>query len=175
MEGLLEPILVHPVDAEPLYELISGERRWRAALRLGWQFIPARIISVISEGEAAAKAVISNVQPQSLDPMDEAEAFAQLHRADPAYWTFDRIAQACGKSLSYIQQSLKLLHLPKVIQERICQGLLSRSQALEITRLPEERLQAEAAGQLADRRTARTARFLAESLLYRQAASSFRE
>src|SRR3954468_4067267 len=88
-EGLIQPITVRKLlpmagDREdPGYELVSGERRLRAAKLLGWDMIEARIISVISEGEVAAKGLIENLQREDLNPVEEAEGFGQLNQVDP--------------------------------------------------------------------------------------------
>src|SRR5438874_13071161 len=97
---------------DPGFELVSGERRLRAAKLLGWSTIEARVISVISEGEVAAKGLIENLQREDLNPVEEAEGFSQLNNVDPTYWTHERIAQVTGKSRTYITQSLAILRLP---------------------------------------------------------------
>src|ERR1017187_8039898 len=87
-EGLIQPITVRrllPTAGErddPGYELVSGERRLRAAKLLEWTDIEARVISVVSEGEVAAKGLIENLQRENLNPMEEAEGFLQLHHVD---------------------------------------------------------------------------------------------
>ena len=102
-EGLIQPITVRQLlpmagDREdPGFELVSGERRLRAAKLLGWTMIEARIISVISEGEVAAKGLIENLQREDLNPIEESEGFLQLNNVDPTYWTHERIAQVTGK------------------------------------------------------------------------------
>jgi ParB family chromosome partitioning protein len=133
-EGLLEPIIVRSIadcglriadSAEPAaesgssnqrssiinqqFELVSGERRVRAARMLGWETIPARVIQVISEGEAAAKWLMDNLQRKGLDMFEEAKAFRALHQADPEYWTIEKIAQTMGRSQEDISQALALL------------------------------------------------------------------
>ena len=103
-EGLIQPITVRQLlpiagDREdPGYELVSGERRLRAAKLLGWTMIEARVISVISEGEVAAKGLIENLQREDLNAIEESEGFLQLNNVDPTYWTHERIAQVTGKS-----------------------------------------------------------------------------
>jgi len=132
-EGLIQPIVVR--EAKNGYELISGERRWRAAKMLGWETIAARIIPVVSEGEAAAKGLVENLQRKNLNPIEEADGFAELNRADPHYWTHDRIAQICGKDRTYVTRSFKLLMLPRAIVDRVRQGAISRNHAIELARL----------------------------------------
>ena len=141
-EGLIQPITVRQLlptagdRIDPGYELVSGERRMRAAKLLGWSLIEARIISVISEGEVAAKGLIENLQREDLNPIEEAEGFAQLNQVDPTYWTHERVAQVTGKSRVYITQSLSLLRLPDAIKEDVRRRTYSRGHALEIARLP---------------------------------------
>jgi len=132
-----------PLINVPQYELVSGERRLRAAKLLGWETIDARVIDVISEGEAAAKGLVENLQREDLDPIEEAEGFARLNRVDPIYWRQDKIAEVVGKDRTYVSRSLALLSLPEIIQADMRRGLLSRNHGIELCRLPtaEMRLQ----------------------------------
>jgi ParB family chromosome partitioning protein len=132
-EGLIQPVTVRVVDTG--YELISGERRLRAAKLLGWKSIEAKVIHVISEGEAAAKGLIENLQREDLNPVEEAEGFAELNRVDSSYWTQEKVAQITGKSRSYVTQSLHLLALPESIQNDVRHRRYSRAHALELNRL----------------------------------------
>jgi ParB family transcriptional regulator, chromosome partitioning protein len=187
-EGLIQPITVRIAEfatrsAEsddtadlapqaalraPQYELISGERRLRAAQLLGWKTIACRIITVISEGEAAAKGLIENLQREDLNAIEEAEGLAELRRVDGLYWTQERIAQVAGKSQTYVSQSLSLLSLPKEIQESIRRRILSRGHALELVRLPTPSLQLDVANQIGDRLTREQTRALVNSILSRK-------
>src|SRR5581483_3690351 len=143
----------------------SGERRLRAAKLLEWEVIEARVISVISEGEVAAKGLIENLQREDLNPLEEAEGFSQLHRVDPTYWTHERIAQVTGKSRVYVTQSLSLLRLPEAIKEDIRRRIYSRGPALEIARLPGSSLQLSVAKMGPDRLTREQTRKLVDSIL----------
>ena len=153
-EGLIQPITVRPIldpkstIQNPQFELVSGERRLRAAKLLGWKSIEAKIIQVISEGEAAAKGLIENLQREDLNPLEEAEGFAELNRVDSSYWTQEKIAQIAGKSRSYVTQSLSLLDLPDLIKEDVRQRTYSRAHAIELSRLPERAVQLKVARQL---------------------------
>lgn len=147
-EGLIEPVVVRPVDEG--FELISGERRFRAARMLGWANIEAKVIKTISEAEAAAKGLIENLQRESLNAIEEAEGFALLNKLDPKYWTQDKIAEVAGKDKSYVSRSFSLLDLPKVVKDQLQRGNFSRSHAIELTRLPFPELQIEAASQLSE-------------------------
>jgi ParB family chromosome partitioning protein len=170
-EGLIQPITVRKLlpiagDREdPGYELVSGERRFRAAKLLGWTVLEARIISVISEGEIAAKGLIENLQREDLNPLEEAEGFSQLNQVDPTYWTHERVAQVTGKSRVYITQSLSLLRLPEAIKEDIRRRIYTRGHALEIARLPGPSLQLSVAKLVPDRLTREQTRKLIDSIL----------
>lgn len=170
-EGLIQPITVRkllPTAGEredPGYELVSGERRLRAARLLGWTTIEARVITVISEGEVAAKGLIENLQREDLNPVEEAEGFAQLNRVDPTYWTQERIAQVTGKSRSYITQSMSLLRLPEAIKEDVRRRTYSRGHALEIARLPGSSLQLTVAKMIPGRMTREHTRKMVDSIL----------
>jgi ParB family chromosome partitioning protein len=170
-EGLIQPITVRKLlpmagDREDLgFELVSGERRLRAAKLLGWTKIEARVISVISEGEVAAKGLIENLQREDLNPLEEAEGFAQLNNVDPTYWTHERIAQVTGKSRTYITQSLSILRLPEAIKEDVRRRTYTRGHALEIARLPGSSLQLSVAKMIPDRLTREQTRKLVDSIL----------
>lgn len=170
-EGLIQPITVRQLlptagdREEPGFELVSGERRLRAAKLLGWSIIEARIITVISEGEVAAKGLIENLQREDLNPLEEAEGFAQLNQVDPTYWTHERVAQVTGKSRVYITQSLSLLRLPEAIKEDIRRRAYSRGHALEIARLPGSSMQLSVAKMIPGRLTREKTRKLIDSIL----------
>src|SRR5882672_10548310 len=170
-EGLIQPITVRrllPMAGDrddPGYELVSGERRLRAAKLLGWKTIEARVISVISEGEVAAKGLIENLQREDLNPMEEAEGFSQLNNVDPTYWTHERIAQVTGKSRVYITQSLSLQRLPEAIKEDVRRRTYSRGHALELARLPGSSLQLSVSKMIPDRLTREQTRKLVDSIL----------
>jgi ParB family chromosome partitioning protein len=170
-EGLIQPITVRALlptagdRSEPGFELVSGERRLRAAKLLGWDLIEARIISVISEGEVAAKGLIENLQREDLNPLEESEGFAQLNQVDPTYWTPERIAQVTGKSRVYITQSLSLLRLPEAIKEDVRRRTYSRAHALEIARLPGSSLQLSVSKLIPGRLTREQTRKLIDSIL----------
>ncbi len=156
-EGLLQPITVRRLveknpsvisqnaDGDRFYfELIAGERRLRAAKLLGWMRIDAKVIQTISDGEAAAKGLIENLQREDLNPIEEADGFGDLSKLDPNYWTQQKIAQICGKKQSFISDSLGLLGLPDAIKENIRRRILSRSHGVELMRLPTPEAQLEA-------------------------------
>ena len=170
-EGLIQPITVRrllPIAGDredPGYELVSGERRLRAAKLLEWETIEARVISVISEGEVAAKGLIENLQREDLNPVEEAEGFSQLNQVDPTYWTHERVGQVTGKSRAYITQSLSLLRLPEAIKEDVRRRTYSRGHALEVARLPGSSLQLSVAKMIPERLTREQTRRLVDSIL----------
>lgn len=109
-EGLLQPIVVRQ-KAEK-YEIIAGERRFRAAQALGWETIPA-IINNMSDDQAASLALIENLQREDLNPIDEAQAYSNLMQLNNL--TQVELAKEVGKSQSYVANKLRLLKLtPKV-------------------------------------------------------------
>jgi ParB family chromosome partitioning protein len=165
-EGQLQPILVRKATSSQVlapsqdvsgerslelgadsYELVIGERRWRAAKLLGWETIEAKVITTVSEAEAAAKSLVENTQRERLNPVEEAEGFADLNRLDPKYWNQDKIAEVFGKTQGYISESLSLLGLAGDIQENIRRRIISRSHGIEIAKLsnPEQQMQVQEA------------------------------
>jgi len=147
------------------YELVSGERRWRAAQMLGWETIEAKIISTVSEAEAAAKGLIENIQREQLNPIEEAQGFAELLKLDTTYWTQEQIAKTIGRTQAYISQSLKLLELPESIRQNISRLILSRSHGLELLRLPTPELQLQVAEMIPGRLTREETREVINALL----------
>jgi ParB family transcriptional regulator, chromosome partitioning protein len=125
--GVIQPILVRaiPRDADT-YEIIAGERRWRAAQRAGKHEIPIIVVDV-GEREALEIAIIENVQRTDLNALEEAAGYAQLG-ADYAYSHSD-IARVVGKSRSHIANSLRLLNLPAHSQALLSAGQISSGHA----------------------------------------------
>ena len=112
-KGILQPIAVRALD-DGNFELIAGERRYRAALSLKFKGIPAYILSVSSEEEMMELALIENLQRIDLDPIEEAEAYALLKSKHNL--TQKEISKHVGKSRSVIANSLRLLNLPTAIR-----------------------------------------------------------
>jgi ParB family chromosome partitioning protein len=115
----------------------------------GWEKVPARVLEVVSEGEANVKGMLTDLQRVALNPIEEAEALRDLNRTDGSYWNFERIAQVTGRDQAYLERAIKLLELPGDIQDDVRAGKLTRDQALAIGRLPQE-LQAQIRGLLSD-------------------------
>jgi ParB family chromosome partitioning protein len=132
-EGLIQPVTVRPVgDA---FELISGERRLRAAKSLNWDAIDARVIETSSEAEAAAKGLVENVQREDLNPIEEAEGFQELSQLDPTHWTQGKIAEATGKGRTHVNEYLQFLGLPEEVKEGVRRRTLSAGHAVELLRI----------------------------------------
>jgi ParB family transcriptional regulator, chromosome partitioning protein len=134
--GIIQPIVVRRQNGH--YELIAGERRWRAVKSLGWTTIPA-IVRVMNDAQTASAALIENLQREGLTPIEEAVAYQQLLELHGL--TQESLAQRLGKGQSTIANKLRLLNLPAAVQ----QGLLARSiterHARALLALPSEDLQ----------------------------------
>jgi ParB family chromosome partitioning protein len=139
--GVLQPILIRPVAAGG-FELVCGERRWKASKIAGKQTIPARVVN-LTDGEALELAVIENLQREDVHELDEALGYKALIRQDPALYTVETIAAKVGRSPSYIYQRLKLAELAPGIQQAFYDGKLTAGHAIEIARLqPKDQEQA---------------------------------
>jgi len=134
--GVLQPILVRPVSGG--YELIAGERRWRAAQRAGLSHIPA-VVRVTDDVSSVEQALVENLHRQDLTPLEEAAAFQQL--LDDFGMTHEQVATKVGKSRSAITNSLRLLTLPASIQQLLADGRLSAGHAKAILGTPNRELQ----------------------------------
>lgn len=117
--GVLEPIIVRPDG--PGYELVVGERRWRAAQRAGLQDIPA-VVRELTDEETAVIALVENLQREDLNPIEEARAYKRLLDLN---LTQEEVARQVGRSRSSVANSLRLLTLDESIQEKVAAGELS--------------------------------------------------
>ena len=133
--GVLQPILVRPI-ADGKYEIVAGERRWRAAQRAGLHSIPA-VIRELNEVEVLEIAIVENVQRMDLNPIEEAQGFQAL--IDRFGRTQQDIAEAVGKSRPHIANMLRLLKLPDDLQEMVRDGRLSSGHARAILTAPDPR------------------------------------
>ncbi len=133
--GVLQPILVRPI-ADGKYEIVAGERRWRAAQRAGLHSIPA-VIRELNEVEVLEIAIVENVQRMDLNPIEEAQGFQAL--IDRFGRTQQDIADAVGKSRPHIANMLRLLQLPDDLQEMVRDGRLSSGHARAILTAPDPR------------------------------------
>jgi len=133
--GVLQPILVRPI-ADGRFEIVAGERRWRAAQRAGLHSIPA-VIRDLNEVEVVEIAIVENVQRTDLNPIEEAQGFQAL--IDRFGRTQQEIADAVGKSRPHIANMLRLLALPDDLQEMVRDGRLSSGHARAILTAPDPR------------------------------------
>ena len=143
--GLLQPIAVRPKKVGPGYIIIAGERRWRAARLAGLDEVPV-IIKDVTDEQAAALALIENLQREDLDPIEVAEGCRQL--IDKYGLTQESAAKKLGKSRSAVTNSLRLLALPDV-RRMVSGGKLSFGHAKVLLGLPNEDLMRQAAAEVA--------------------------
>ncbi len=126
-KGLLQPIMVRPLKGESSsYEIVAGERRWRAAQKAGVHDVPV-LIRELSDNEALEFALIENVQRSDLNALEEALGYRQL--MDQFSYTQEKMAESLGKSRSHIANTLRLLKLPEGVQEHVRQGNLTAGHA----------------------------------------------
>ncbi|MBN3859008.1 ParB/RepB/Spo0J family partition protein [Neisseriaceae bacterium PsAf] len=130
--GIIQPILVRKTS-DHSYEIIAGERRWRASQLAGLVEIPA-IVREISDENALAIGLIENIQRQNLNPIEEAQGLFRLK--EEFGLTHERIASAVGRSRSSITNTMRLLNLPEEIQEYLIESKLDMGHARAIITLP---------------------------------------
>ena len=124
-KGILQPLLVRSVG-EGKYQLIAGERRWRAATKLGLGHVPVRVIEC-DEQEALEIALIENLQRENLNPLEEAQSLLTLHQQYNR--PYEEIARSVGKSRSYVVNMIRLNGLPDGIKKDLQDGQLTISHA----------------------------------------------
>jgi ParB family chromosome partitioning protein len=125
--GILQPLLVRPVpEAKDLFEIIAGERRWRASQLAGLHEVPV-IVRELTDREALEFGLIENVQRQDLSPLEEAEGYRRL--MDEFRHTQDDLGKIVGKSRSHIANMMRLLTLPPAVKQMIEKGELSAGHA----------------------------------------------
>jgi len=130
--GIIQPIVVRKVESG--YEIIAGERRWRAAQRAGLLKVPVAVRD-IPEDRLLAAALIENIQREDLNPLEEAQAYRRL--ADEFHLTQDQIADAVGKDRSSVANYVRLLRLPHELRDNIAAGSLSMGHARALLSLPD--------------------------------------
>lgn len=135
--GVLQPILVRPLDGGR-FELVAGERRWRAAQRAGLDLIPV-IVRSTDELGSVERALVENLHRQDLTPLEEAAAYQQL--IDDFSYTHEQLATRVGKSRSAITNTLRLLTLPPAIQHLLADGRLSAGHAKALLSTPDRAFQ----------------------------------
>ena len=124
-KGLVQPIVVRP-DGTGGYEIVAGERRWRAAQRAGLHQVPV-IVRDLGDQEALELAIIENVQRTDLNAIEEASGYREL--MERFNYTQDRLAEVIGKSRSHLANTLRLLKLPDSVQVLVQQGKLTAGHA----------------------------------------------
>ena len=134
--GVIQPIVVRKVEGG--YEIVAGERRWRASQRAGLLKVPV-VVRDIPEERLLAVALIENIQREDLNPIEEAHAYRRL--TDEYQLTQEQIADAVGKDRSSIANYLRLLRLPQEIRANLGAGALSMGHARALLALPDEAVQ----------------------------------
>ncbi|MCU0831535.1 MAG: ParB/RepB/Spo0J family partition protein [Rhizobiaceae bacterium] len=125
--GVVQPVIVRPAPGRPgAYELIAGERRWRAAQRAGLERIPV-LIKPVDDKTALELAIVENVQRADLNAVEEAAGYQQL--IDIYEYSQNDLAQVIGKSRSHVANTLRLLRLPETVRAHIISGALSAGHA----------------------------------------------
>jgi ParB family transcriptional regulator, chromosome partitioning protein len=142
--GVLQPVLVRRVGER--YQLIAGERRWRAARRAGLSTVPA-VIRIPDDVSAVEQALVENLHRADLTPLEEASAYQQL--IEDFELTHDDVAQRVGKSRSSVTNTLRLLGLPPAVQHLLADGKLSAGHARALLGTPDRALQERLARQAA--------------------------
>jgi ParB family chromosome partitioning protein len=145
--GVLQPILVRPA-VDDQYEIIAGERRWRAAKRAGLQHIPC-IVREVEDTSALEHALVENLHRQDLNPLEEAAAYQQL--MEDFGLTQELVAQRVGRSRSAVANTLRLFQLPPSIQRMIGDGRLTAGHARALLATPDRDLQEELADEILNR------------------------
>lgn len=135
--GVLQPILVRAMDGDR-YELIAGERRWRASKRAGLQTVPA-VVRVVEDAGSLEQALVENLHRQDLNPLEEAGAYQQL--IEDFGLTHDDLARRVGKSRSSVSNTLRLFQLPPSIQRLVAEGQLSAGHARGLLGTPDRAFQ----------------------------------
>lgn len=142
--GLLQPVIVRPHGEG--YQIIAGERRWRAACAVGMERVPVRILGV-SEMESLELALIENLQREDLNAIEEARGYRRLlteHQMTQA-----ELADKVSKSRSAVTNALRLLDLPEEVQDLVYEGRLSAGHARAVLSLPDDALRVKLASKLA--------------------------
>lgn len=124
-QGVVQPIVVRPLGAER-YEIVAGERRWRAAQRAGLTSIPA-VVRTLDERGAMAVALVENIQRADLNPLEEAQALQRL--IDECDLTHEQVAEAVGRSRAGVTNLLRLMELESDVQALVREGRLSLGHA----------------------------------------------
>ena len=134
-QGIIQPLVVRPLGDG--FELIAGERRWRAAMKAGLNRVPV-VIRSASDQEALQLALVENLQREDLNPIEEANGYRRLQ--EEFHWSQEEMAEKVGKSRPAIANSLRLLTLPAEVQQEVTAGKLPAGQARALLGLHTEAL-----------------------------------
>lgn len=125
-KGLVQPLVVRPIEDGTRYEIVAGERRWRAAQKASMHLVPV-IVRSLSDQEALELAIIENVQRTDLNAIEEAAGYRDL--VERFGYTQEELAGVIGKSRSHLANTMRLLKLPESVQALVCDGSLSAGHA----------------------------------------------
>lgn len=140
--GVLQPLLVRPLG-DQRYELVAGERRWRAAKRAGLPAVPA-IVRSVDDTTSLEHALVENLHRQDLNPLEEAAAYQQL--IEDFHLTHEQVATRVGKSRAAVTNSLRLFQLPPAIQRLVADRQLTAGHARALLGTPDRSFQEHLAG-----------------------------
>lgn len=157
--GVLQPLLVRPMP-DGGYQLVAGERRWRASRMAGLTEVPV-VIRDLTDAQVAELALVENLQRENLNPLEEANGYKEL--SDKFGYTQEKISEIVGKSRPSIANALRLLNLPENVQEMVSSGSLSMGHARAILSLEDDKMKTDlaklvVANDLSVRETERIAR-----------------
>lgn len=139
--GVLQPLLVRPMP-DGGYQLVAGERRWRASRMAGLTEVPV-VIRDLTDSQVAELALVENLQRENLNPLEEANGYKEL--SDKFGYTQEKIAEIVGKSRPSIANALRLLNLPESVQEMVSDGSLSMGHARAILSLEDDEMKTDLA------------------------------
>lgn len=144
--GLLQPIVVRPI-ADGRYQIVAGERRWRAAKRAGLSEVPV-VIRELTDKEVFELALIENLQRENLNPIEESKGYQTL--MEEYQMTQEEVAKTVGRSRSAVANSLRLLSLPLIVQNYLENGSITVGHAKALAAIKDENLMIECAGRAAE-------------------------
>jgi ParB family chromosome partitioning protein len=145
--GVIQPIVVRKADSG--YEIVAGERRWRASQRAGLHKVPI-VVRDIPDDRLLAAALIENIQREDLNPIEEANAYRRL--ADEFGLTQEQIAESVGKDRSSVANYVRLLKLPDAVRDHVASGVLSMGHARALLSLPDAATQLRIGQDVVDRK-----------------------
>ncbi|HHW28522.1 MAG TPA: ParB/RepB/Spo0J family partition protein [Syntrophomonadaceae bacterium] len=160
--GVMQPVVVRPIQ-DGKYELIIGERRWRASQIAGLETIPC-VVRDVDDLSSSEMMLVENIQREDLNPLEEAQAYKRL--IDEYHLTQDQIAARVGKSRSFIANSMRLLNLPSLIQDLLIQKKLSVGHGKVLLGIPDRQQQERLAQEIVEKGlSVREAEKVAQQLL----------